>query len=60
MQTHFAPLYNVSSVRVSRAEWWETLVSSFDIVLVYILPEDGPFGPKHVVNKSPIFIINNP
>jgi hypothetical protein len=30
------------------------------VILINVLPEDGPFGPKHFVNKSPIHIINNP
>jgi len=30
------------------------------VVLIYVLPEDGPFGSKHVVNKSPLYIIKNP
>jgi len=29
------------------------------VVLIYVLPEDGPFEPKHV-NKSPVHIIENP
>jgi hypothetical protein len=27
---------------------------------VNVLLEDGPFGPKHVVNEFPLYIINNP
>lgn len=30
------------------------------VILINVLPKDGPLGPKHVVNKSPIHKINNP
>ena len=29
-------------------------------MLICVLPADGPFGKKHVVNKSPIYITNSP
>jgi hypothetical protein len=30
------------------------------VIQIKVLIEDGPFGPKHVVNEFPIYIINNP
>jgi len=29
------------------------------VILIYLLPEDGPFGGNHVVNISPIYILKN-
>jgi hypothetical protein len=31
----------------------------FLVILIYVLLEDGPFGLKHTVYKSPTYIINN-
>ena len=30
------------------------------VILINVLPKDGPLGPKHIVNKSHIHKINKP